>query len=130
MSSHPSKPGGQTPPPSFAITSREQDGVPIFAFSGYCTAEGGRQAAALVEQVMQAPRRGMVWDFSSCRLINSPGVVALMEVALRVVDDFRCRLVITGVDATQISVFRMAGVFPVADLAPSLEDALLQAGKE
>lgn len=123
------KPPTDKSKPSFTITSGEKDGVTIFSFSGYCTADAGIHLSGMVEELMQTPRKGIVWDFSACRLINSPGVVALMDVAMRIVDDFKAALVITGADATQISVFRMAGVIPVADLANDLDEAVKMAAR-
>ena len=117
----------KTPPEkgsgSSGIQETSIDDICVFHISGYCTGGTGEELWTLLEgRVPHLPRK-LVWDFSKCGAVNSPGIVSLLEVALRVVDDFDCRLVMTGLTEVQIKVFELAPLLPLAEHAPTIREA-------
>ncbi|MBF0407806.1 MAG: hypothetical protein HQM10_10655 [Candidatus Riflebacteria bacterium] len=111
----------------FDLEVKASEGVVVVFAKGYCSADASGKLNGLLETLAKVNNLKLVMDFSDCRLINSPGVVVLVDFTMRVVDDFRGKFIITGVSELQKSVFQMAGIFPLAGLADSLKNAIQNA---
>lgn len=109
---------------SSTITVSERQDTLILGISGYFTLETGDE---LQEKAREAFRRGrlrFVFDFSKCELINSPGVAGMMDLCLRILDDFRGKAVICGLDELKNSVFKMVGILPLVEAAETVDEAI------
>lgn len=109
---------------TFTINVTERQEIVVMAIGGYFTMETGDE---LQERAREAFRRGrlrFVFDFTNCELINSPGVAGMMDLCLRILDDFRGKAVICGLDELKNSVFKMVGILPLVDVAGTLDEAI------
>lgn len=109
---------------SVQLKHQEVEGVSLICISGYYNDEAGSQMDTLFQQLLKAQKKHFVLDFSGCETANSPGVASLMDLCLRVTDDYRGRIVIFGVDPLKDSFFTMVGIFNVAQKAGDLPEAL------
>ncbi|MBF0407790.1 MAG: hypothetical protein HQM10_10575 [Candidatus Riflebacteria bacterium] len=97
---------------------------PILLVKGYFSGDTGAQMEKIVDELLQKNNLFIIIDFSNCKLINSPGVVALMSVTMKVTDDFQGKLCIVGIDELKTSVFVLAGILPQAGTAKNQEEAI------
>ena len=105
--------------------------TPVIAVTGYFTKETGDLLTSLADQHARDGRVRIVLDLSKCGLINSPGVVALMNLAIRFKDDLKGGLVLVGVREPMTSVLRIVGVPLIVKMASSVEEGLkLAAGPD
>ncbi|MBF0544757.1 MAG: hypothetical protein HQM08_10005 [Candidatus Riflebacteria bacterium] len=111
---------------SFEIEVKEIRNTQIIQIKGYFSADAGKNVNDLIDDLLRKNKLDFIIDFSVCKLINSPGVVALMDSTMKIVDDYKGKLFFIGVDDLKVSVFKMAGVFPLAGKATSLDEALLK----
>ncbi len=97
---------------------------PVVYLQHYCndeTLEGmGDEICNLCDQ----DKNKIVFDLSKCELINSLGLGELLDVILMIVQDYDGSAVVTGINALQQRLFKLTGVFPIAQSAASLEEAL------
>lgn len=112
------------PTQPYSIDLKTEDGVPILEMHGYYGPEAGNRTRELVQGLLQKGQIRMVFDLSPCKLINSPGVVAIMKLTMEIVEDFQGDLAITGLDNLKFTVLDMAGVFPMASRAMTREEAI------
>ncbi|MBF0547248.1 MAG: hypothetical protein HQM08_22600 [Candidatus Riflebacteria bacterium] len=115
---------------NFEIKQKLMDNIPILPVSGYFSGDTGIKMDQIVTDLLQNGNKYIIIDFSNCKIINSPGVVALVETTMRIVGDFDGKLVIFGLDELKVSVFFMAGIFPLAKLARTQEEAILAIKEE
>ena len=64
----------------------------VATVTGYLDQEGGKQLAALIEVELAKGFLAFILDLSNCPLVNSLGVAALIQVAIRIKQDFAGRL--------------------------------------
>jgi hypothetical protein len=98
--------------------------VPVFFIKGYFTEAGGKQLVDMIDGYLEKGQIHFVVDFGGCQLINSPGVVAIVTLAMKVCDDFKGKLVLTGLDEFKTSVLNVAGVFCSAEYAGTSEEGI------
>ena len=115
---------------SYEIVEYSLDMFPVFQIRGYFSQETGEELHDRVAEFLKAGKNRLVIDFELCKAVNSPGVVAVMELALNIAEDHQGRLVIMGIDGIKKSVFQMAGIFPIADLALGRQEALVLLQKD
>ncbi len=106
------------------IKTQEQNGVVVFVVAGYFEGNAGKQLKAFVDERVRSGKLRFVLDLSECKVINSLGVAAVLEVSVKVTDDHRGRLVLTGLDVTKTSVFSLAGIIPYLQVAKNLAEAV------
>ncbi|MFZ2958440.1 MAG: hypothetical protein WA705_16255 [Candidatus Ozemobacteraceae bacterium] len=114
---------------SFEILTVENAGIPVLAMKGYFEENAGEKLAQAAERFLQHGKTALVVDFGECLVINSLGVAALLDLTLRVVDDFKGHIIFARLDHLKNSVLTMAGVFPLAESAKDLEAAIKLAQK-
>ena len=112
------------PSDTFSIEMTVQKGVSVYSIKGYGTARTAESLGSLVEKQMAEKPGDQIWDFSGCPIINSPGVVAFTLLGVRIEEDYRRRLIVTGLSEIQHQVFELAGMFAYIDEEPTLEAAL------
>ena len=110
---------------SYTLNLRDHQQIPIIAVTGYFAAEAGQESRTVVRELLEKGQTRISMDFSECRLINSPGVVAIMQIAMQFVEDYSGRIVLVGLDDLKITVLEMAGVLPLAETADSLDQAAM-----
>ncbi|MBF0406322.1 MAG: hypothetical protein HQM10_03130 [Candidatus Riflebacteria bacterium] len=113
---------------SFGVEVKKTENVQVVLVTGYFSEDAGKRLFSLVSDLLLKKNLSFVIDFTNCNLINSPGVVALMNTTLKIVDDYKGKLCLIGVDDLKLTVFKMAGIFPLADQADSIEEAILKLG--
>ncbi|MBF0498496.1 MAG: hypothetical protein HQM09_00050 [Candidatus Riflebacteria bacterium] len=112
---------------SFEIKTVELDGIPVFVIKGYFEEKAGEKLAQEADRYLQQGRIILIIDFGECLVINSLGVASMLDLTLRVVDDFKGRVFFSRLDQLKTSVLKMAGAIPLAEPCASNEDALRRA---
>lgn len=108
----------------FSVDLKNEDGVPVLELHGYYGSDAGTRTREVVQSLLQKGQTHLIFDFSPCKLINSPGVVAIMKITMEIVEDFQGDLAITGLDNLKFTVLDMAGVFPMASRAATRQEAI------
>jgi hypothetical protein len=98
--------------------------VVILSFAGYFNHLIGEKAEKIIESHSLNGKTRFLFDFSRCQLINSPGVASMVDIVLKITDDFKGRIALTGLDQMKHTIFKMVHVIPSAYPAPNTEDAL------
>lgn len=114
--------------PGLALTTEARPNCVIIRVDGYLDGDSGQQLLQLVEDLLCRGVRGIVVDFTRCGNINSLGVSSLIDVAIRIIEDFGGRLAFTGFSELQRKVLILAGIIPMAVAAPTLAEACRVAG--
>ncbi|MBF0546055.1 MAG: hypothetical protein HQM08_16545 [Candidatus Riflebacteria bacterium] len=107
----------------FTITEMESSGFPVICFEGYCAAEGGKSLLKKVHEVLQSKRNRIIIDFVKCTIINSPGMASLLDTTMLIVEDFKGKCVLIGMDNSKKQFLQMTGVLPLAATAETIEEA-------
>ncbi|PKL49235.1 MAG: hypothetical protein CVV42_06825 [Candidatus Riflebacteria bacterium HGW-Riflebacteria-2] len=115
---------------ALAYTVTEEKGFPVVRFQNYCTNETLEGLATKVGQLCDKDKNRLVFDFTSCEVINSLGMAALLET-LMIVQDYEGRVVISGLNAIQRKFFGLTGVFSLSVQADDMAQAfeLLQSAQ-
>ena len=100
------------------------ENIPIIQVSGYFEATTGEQVLSAGKTLLKKGKTALVLDISGCKVVNSPGISAILDLVLVVQDEFQGSIAIVGVNKLQHSVFEMAGIIPMAHLAESIEDGI------
>ncbi len=107
---------------SFTVQARQE--VQVFTISGYFAGETGSSLQKKVEELFKSGSKAFVLDFQGCKVINSQGIGAVMDLSLKILDDYRGKIAIVNVDSTKIAVFQLVGVFPLVPLSANMEEAI------
>ncbi|MBF0545598.1 MAG: hypothetical protein HQM08_14240 [Candidatus Riflebacteria bacterium] len=108
----------------FALDLSQKDCFSVISVKGYVSADSRDPFTSLIEELLGKGVTNMVFDFSACELINSPGLVIIMDITYRIVDDFNGRLVLTGLDSLKEKSLRIIGVLARAQMAQTVEVGL------
>lgn len=114
--------------PGLILTIENKPNCVIIRLDGYLDGETGQQLQQLLEDLLCRGTRGMVLDFSTCTSINSLGVSCLLEIVIRITEDFGGKLVFVGLNDLQRRVMVLSGIIPMAISAPTLVEACRAAG--
>ena len=109
---------------AFSLRLEDRDAVVIVRVQGYLGVAAGKELQARIHEQLKKGKLRFVLDFAECRVVSSPGVVSLLELATRVTDDFRAQLAISGLDELKSNVFWMAGVSNVEPIFPKESEAV------
>ena len=110
-----------------SIDISNQDGIEIFRVSGYVDAKGGKEIQDAGFDLLKKGSRRFVLDFSACPLVNSSGMVAIVNLAVKTVFEFNGFMVISGLDERKSSLFEMMGIFRAAVSSETLETGIAKA---
>jgi len=95
----------------------DQNGIPVFSFVGNCKAEGIACLADKLREMAAAGQKKYIFDFSACKLINSPAMGELLDAILLVDRDFDGHVVVCGLDSLKETLFTISGIIPIAQEA-------------
>lgn len=109
---------------SFTCTLTRQEDIPIVLVQGYYNDRAGARVHTLAKPEMIRGCKSLIIDLSGCNLINSPGVVTVIELGLAGSEEYGCRVIVCGLDKVKTNVFEVAGVFNFAEIAPDLAAAV------
>ncbi len=113
---------------SFSIEIHDEGGVAVIVPRGYCNAEAGEEMHRMVDdRYARDQQTRFVVDFGSCNLINSPGIVAMTDLAMKITEDLMGRVVFCGLDDLKSTVFKMAGTTSYAETAGDRSTAITAA---
>ncbi|HAE39207.1 MAG TPA: hypothetical protein DCG57_11295 [Candidatus Riflebacteria bacterium] len=107
---------------ALAYTITEEKGFPVVRFQNYCTNETLEGLADKVGSLCDKDKSRLIFDFTSCEIINSLGMAALLET-LMIVQDYEGRVIISGLNAIQQKFFGLTGVFSLSTHAEDLTQA-------
>lgn len=105
------------------VVSNELD-FPVVFLQNYCNDETLEGLGETICQLCDDEKTSIVFDLSKCKVINSLGMGELLDVVLTIAQDYEGFSVVTGLDKTQERMFKLTGIFPTAQLATTLNDAI------
>jgi len=108
----------------YQFAFRDENDVTIVSIQGYFSAQSGKDLQKAVRDRFRQGRLLFVLDFSPCKLVNSPGVASLMDLTLKIIDDYKGRLAVCGLNPLKREVFEMIGILPMAIEAGDTAEAL------
>lgn len=108
---------------SYELIITERDSVVIAIIKGYFNADAGEDLNDRIDRLALAGKVRIIIDFSDCTLLNSPGVTSMVDITLKVSEDFDGKLVFFGLDQIKYNVLRTVHVIPPAEVASSLAEA-------
>jgi len=107
----------------FRISERPTGQV-IIDCSGYYDEEAGKKIQEALNPFLARGRVLIALNLGRCGTVNSLGIASILDLAMQVIDDFKGKLVVTGLDPLKKSVFEVTGVFPLAEYAGTIDEAL------
>ncbi len=108
----------------FTVTQKEMEGISILGVGGYFAADAGRKVQEKVGALLKDGKVYIILDLSACKAINSPGVASVMDVTMKILDDFKGKLVLVGLNRLMVSVFTMAGIIPLAETGTDVSEGI------
>ncbi len=105
-------------------TLKEKSGCSRIYIAGYLASEGGQQLKDQVGVLLTGSCSNIIFDFSECSIISSPGVAAIFDSICRIQEDFHGECVIMGLDKTKRNFLTMTGVLPMVEAVDTLEEAI------
>ena len=99
---------------SFTITPVKSGAVTVVEINGYFAAEAGEKLESTVDELLRTGSLLIVLDFTTCSIISSPGIAALMDTTLKITEDFQGKVSMCGLDDLQRKVLNMAGIINIA----------------
>jgi len=107
---------------TFQVTMVE--GVPVFVVSGYVDEALGTALNQETSRLLQEGKRNFIFEFSGCPLINSLGISQILEITIKITEDFQGILVLVAVPQVVMKVLKLSGVVAQAQLAENIPGAL------
>lgn len=109
---------------SFTLKSLIVDNCVVMEITGYFAAEAGRKLDEDVDAHLRLGKTAVVLDFTKCDVVSSPGIASLMDICLKVTEDFKGKIAMCGLDPLKSKVFYMAGIVSIAPAAETRELAI------
>ncbi len=109
---------------SFTVTVRMEDTIPVIIPQGYYSGDSGEQVHELIDRLFREGHTSFLFDFSVCDIVNSPGVVSLMDLVAKIAEDYKGKSVLVGLDELKKTTFKMAGLTHVALVAEGVAAGL------
>ncbi len=101
-----------------------KNNMPVVSFIGNCKVEGVAELCQNLQELAVAGHKKFVFDFSGCKLINSPAMGEILEAILLIDRDFEGHVVVCGLDSLKETLFSISGIIPIAQPAPDIIAAL------
>lgn len=102
----------------------EKEDVVIVSFRGNCNAEGLETLSGDIEQYCEKGLSKYVFDFSECKLLNSPAMGELLDALLIVDRDYEGHIIVSGLDSLKNTLFSVCGIIPLAQKADNIKSAI------
>lgn len=97
--------------------------VPVFVPPSYFDDKVGAQVKQAAAELFQKGHSRFIVDLRQCKIINSRGLASMLDLAMKCTDDYRGKLVVTGIDQTKQNLFELIGLDTIITPAPTLEEA-------
>ncbi len=111
---------------AYTLYMTHSNGVVIFTMTGYFGIHAGEDLAAKVDLCWNQSEERFVLDLQQCPFISSQGISILLDLAANV-QERKGALILCGVDSTKLGVFNLVGLTEIAQVLPSLEEAIQKA---
>lgn len=99
-------------------------GIPVLSFIGHCKVEGLEDLSKWLRELAQKGNKKFVFDFSGCKLLNSPAMGELLDAILLIDRDFEGHVVVCGLDSLKETLFTISGIIPIAQDAADKNSAI------
>lgn len=96
----------------------------IITIVGYFNQNTGLEISNMLIPYFEKNIEYFIFDFSKCTTINSPGLGELFQLTLKVVDEFKATMYVTGLDRLKQSVFNMVGILSLAQEVKNIEEII------
>lgn len=101
-----------------------QGKIPVISFIGNCKVEGIADLCSRLQQMALSGHKKFVFDFSACKLINSPAMGELLEAILLIDRDFEGHIAVSGLDSLKETLFTISGIIPIAQATSNIPAAI------
>lgn len=91
-----------------------KNNMPVVSFVGNCKVEDVDQLCQQLQEMAVSGHKKFVFDFSGCKLINSPAMGEILEAILLIDRDFEGHVVVCGLDSLKETLFSISGIIPIA----------------
>ncbi|NCB37773.1 MAG: hypothetical protein EOM80_03305 [Erysipelotrichia bacterium] len=98
--------------------------IPVFSFIGHCKPEGLAELSPKLSAFAVSGIKKFVFDFSACKLINSPAMGELLDAILLIDRDFEGHIVVCGLDSLKETLFTVSGILQIVQATPDIPEAL------
>lgn len=98
--------------------------IPVVKFIGNCNVEGLETLQENLATLNNKGHNKFVFDFSACRLLNSPAMGELLDAILMVDRDFEGHIVVSGLDKLKETLFTISGIIPIAQEAKTASEGV------
>ncbi|MEW6710739.1 MAG: hypothetical protein AB1403_13010 [Candidatus Riflebacteria bacterium] len=98
--------------------------IPVLRFIGNCNVEGLEKLQEELSSLNRNGHRKFVFDFSACRLLNSPAMGELLDAILMVDREYEGHIVVSGLDKLKETLFTISGIIPIAQEAKTAEEGM------
>jgi hypothetical protein len=98
--------------------------IPVFKFQGNCNVEGLENLQNELKSLHSKGNSRFVFDFSACKLLNSPAMGELLDAILLVDREFEGHIVVSGLDSLKETLFTISGIIPIAQETRSAEEGI------
>jgi hypothetical protein len=115
---------------TFEILFTDREDVAIAVIKGYFNADAGEMLSERVDRLGLKGVVKLVVDFTQCTLLNSPGVTSMVDIALKISEDFEGRIALVGLDNLKLQVLKTVHVIPPAEVALTLDEAFHMVSQE
>ena len=106
---------------SFSMQESKCGGVTSLELHGYLSTEAVCSFEAKVLELLRARKIFLVFDFSHNTLIASPGIASLIELVVKIQEEFLGKVTFAGLDSIKQKTFTMAGLLPSIPIAPTAD---------
>jgi len=97
----------------------------VIKIEGYCNQDAGDDLLKIIQGEFESgSSKHLVFNFSLCNGVNSPGVARVLEATEIVTEDFNGRVYLCGLDKIKTSFFEMVGILELAEAVSGEEEAL------
>jgi anti-anti-sigma regulatory factor len=111
------------------IECRFCQNVPVLAAPSYFDDKIGAQVIQQAADLFQKGHTSFIVDLQNCKIVNSRGLSALLDLAMRCTDDYRGRLAIVNTDLAKKNLFDLIGLTTLILLTATPEEAATQIAK-
>ncbi len=108
----------------FDVTQELVEDVPVLRVKGYYEKPAGQRVNEIAEKLCQEGRTTLIIDFSLCDVLSSPGVAAIVELAVDLADNHDGTLILCGLDKLKEKVLGLVGMQTMARICPTLAEAI------
>ncbi len=100
---------------SFQIDKRVVDGIVVYSVKGYFSSDAGNEIYDSLDGFHAQGIKVYVLDFSDCQVINSTGISVLLDIHVRVREDWKHELYFDGLNEVYFQTLRMTGLMTNED---------------